>query len=54
LAAQEGVVAVLEKPLDMPLLLDVVKRALAASAEARRAGQELMRENFPDCTRNDT
>ena len=29
LAAQKGVVAVLEKPLDMPLLLDVMKRALA-------------------------
>lgn len=29
LAAQEGVVAVLEKPGDLPVLLDAMKRALA-------------------------
>jgi DNA-binding NtrC family response regulator len=28
LAAQEGVVAVLEKPVDLPVLLDAMKRAL--------------------------
>jgi DNA-binding NtrC family response regulator len=29
LAAQEGIVAVLEKPVDLPVLLDAMKRALA-------------------------
>jgi DNA-binding NtrC family response regulator len=36
LAAQKGVAAVLEKPVDLPLLLDVMKRVLAETAEARR------------------
>jgi DNA-binding NtrC family response regulator len=35
LAAQSGVVAVLEKPLDLPLLVGVVERALAGTSESR-------------------
>jgi DNA-binding NtrC family response regulator len=36
LATQKGVTAVLEKPVDMNLLLDVMERALAETAHARR------------------
>jgi DNA-binding NtrC family response regulator len=54
LAAQKGVIAVLEKPLGMPLLLDVMKRALTETAEARRSDQVTARETRPEGTRNDT
>jgi DNA-binding NtrC family response regulator len=38
LATQEGVTAVLEKPLDLPLLLGVMGRALAETSEGRDKG----------------
>jgi DNA-binding NtrC family response regulator len=38
LAAHKGVTAVLEKPLDLPLLLGVMERALAEMAAARGDG----------------
>jgi DNA-binding NtrC family response regulator len=38
LAMQKGVAAVLEKPLDMKLLLGVMERALAERSEARGHG----------------
>ncbi|HUD84402.1 MAG TPA: response regulator, partial [Candidatus Saccharimonadales bacterium] len=38
LVTQEGVTAVLEKPLDLPLLLGVMGRALAETSEGRDKG----------------
>jgi DNA-binding NtrC family response regulator len=38
LAAHKGVAAVLEKPLDMPVLLSVMERALAETSESRGRG----------------
>jgi len=38
LATQKGVAAFLEKPLDMNLLLEVMKRVLAPTAQARGGG----------------
>ena len=38
LATQRGVAAVLEKPLELPLLLEVMQRALAQTTQARRSG----------------
>jgi two-component system nitrogen regulation response regulator NtrX len=38
LATQKGVRAVLQKPLDLPLLLGVMERALAETSEARVHG----------------
>ena len=38
LATQKGVTAVLEKPLDLPLLLGLMERALGETSEARGSG----------------